>query len=336
MAFGNRNLLKEKQETEIPSSEKPQDGSFDEADSYEEESHLDFLNPKKNARKDSLNDPYQEEMLKKTAFQYTLKTLNAIKIVSPIITALMHKPGVDAPSEEMSASFRLLIKEISNLSGIVCEKIGVDPSKEKNYWVRNVLEKSFAEILKDQWIANEKIDTEKVVALIQNVVDFSEGVAEKIDYDEIPDKALLKIASIKAMMPIINEAKTNFDLYRDLEADIEPIMTKLFEKSAYAVNRLADNYAESSDRAKIFYMIMQEAGNLYASSWHAEGERFLSIMDSYGPEKLQKALDKYKNSGGFPIDKMEMEFDKYFDKMIVITEKLVTSQKQGIEKKLKK
>ncbi len=333
MAFGNRKLLKEKQENEIPSSD--QNEELEEF-SHEEPSNLDFLNPKKNARKDSLNDPYQEEMLKKTAFQYTLKTLNAIKIVSPIITALMHKPGVDAPSEEMSANFRLLIKEISNLSGVVCEKIGVDPSKEKNYWVRNVLEKSFAEILKDQWIANEKIDTEKVLALIQDVVDFSEGVAEKIEYDEIPDKSLLKIASVKAMMPIINEAKTNFDLYRDLEADIEPIMTKLFEKSAYAVSKLADNYAESSDRAKIFYMIMQEAGNLYASSWHAESKRFLGIMDSYGPEKLQKALEKYKNSGGFPIDKMEMEFDKYFDKMIVITEKLVTSQKQGIERKLKK
>ncbi len=335
MAFGNRNLMKEKQEKDIPTSEQ-EVGEITHESSYDDPSDLEFLNPKKNARKDSLNDPYQEEMLKKTAFQYTLKTLNALKIVSPIITALMHKPGVDAPSEEMSASFRLLIKEISNLSGIVCEKIGVDPSKEKNYWVRNVLEKSFAEILKDQWIANEKIDTEKVVALLQDVIDFSEGVAEKIEYDEIPDKSLLKIASIKAMMPIINEAKTNFDMYRDLESDIEPIMTKLFEKSAYAVSKLADNYAESSDRAKIFYMIMQEAGQLYASSWHAEGKRFLGIMESYSPEKLEKVLDKYKNSGGFPIDKMEMEFDKYFDKMIVITEKLVTSQKQGIEKKLKK
>lgn len=335
MAFGNKNLLKEKQEDKIPTYSSEQDILI-ENEIDNKDSNLDFLNPKKNARKDSLNDPYQEEMLKKTAFQYTLKTLNAIKIVSPIIIALMHKPGVDSSSEEMSSSFRMLIKEISNLSGMVCEKIGVDPSKEKNYWVRNVLEKSFAEILKEQWITNESVNTEKIINLINYVAEFTEGVAEKIEYDEIPDKSLLKIASIKAILPIINEAKTNFDLYRDLEKDIEPIMTKLFSKSSYAVDRLSDNYAESSDRAKIFYMIMQEAGNLYASSWHAEGKRFLNIMESYSPEKLQKVLEKYKKSGGFPIDKVEMEFDKYFDKMIVITEKLVTSPKSGIEKKLKK
>ncbi len=331
MAFGTKKISQEKEEKDIPSDDTS--GNFDYQDNNGD--NTAFLNPTKNAKKDSLNDPYQEEMIKKAAYQYTLKTLNALKIVSPIVTALMTKPGVDAPTEEISSSFRLLIKEISNISGVVCEKIGVDPSKEKNYWVRNVLEKSFAEILKEQWLANEKIDTEKMVNLIDDIVKFSETVTEKPQYEELSDLLALKMASIKATMLIVNEAQTNFDLYRNLEEDIEPIMTKLFEKSAEAVNKLADNYAESSDRAKLFYVLMQEASELYACAWNSEGKRVKEIMESYSPEKIQKSLEKYKNSGGFPLDKVNHDFDKYFDRMVVISEKLVSSQKSGLDKKLK-
>ncbi len=332
MAFGNKKLMQEKvEETQNIDNGTEQDFPGDNASG----DTLDFLNPKKNARKDSLNDPYQEEMLKKTAYQITLKTLNALKIVSPIISALMVNPGVDGKNEEMSASFRLLIKEISNISGVVCEKLGVDPGKEKNYWVRNVLEKSFAEIIKDQWLANEKIDTEKIVNLLEEVINFSDTVAEKNEYEEISDTNLLKIASIKSMLPVLNEAKTNFDLYRDLEQDVEHIMTKLFEKSSVAVSKLSDDYADSSERSKLFYMVMQEAGNLYATSWNAEGKRIKQIMESYSPDKLQKSLERYKSSGGLPLDKVDHEFDKYFDKMIVITDKLINSSKSGLDKKLK-
>lgn len=81
-------------------------------------------------------------------------------------------------------------------------------------------------------------------------------------------------------------------------------------------------------------MLMQEAGELYATAWHAEGKRVNEIINSYNPEKIQKFLERYKTEG-FPIDKVHHEFDKYFDKMVVITEKLVTSQKSGLDKKMK-
>jgi len=325
MAFGFDKLSKHQEENDVPEFSRE----------IENNDNLKFLNPTKDAKKDSFNDPYREELTKKMAYQYTLKTLNALKIVSPIITALMQKPGVDAPNEEMSESFRHLVKEISSLSEKTCEKINIDPNKEKNYWIRNVLERSFAEILKEQWIVYGKTDTDKVINLLEEVIKFSETTSEKSQYDEIPDKSLVKMANIRAMLPILNEAETNFDLYRNLESDIEQIMTKLFKVSSQAVEKLADDYASSSDRAKLFYVLMQEAGVLYASAWRAESIRVKEIMNAYSPEKLQKSLEKYKNSGGFPLDKIEHDFEKYFNKMIAITNKLISSQKSGLDKKLK-
>jgi len=325
MAFGSK-ILNSKEESDVPVF------SHEE---QEEKNNLAFLKPTKNAKKDSLNDPYKEEILKKVAFQYTLKTLNALKIVSPIITALMQRPGIDAPNEEMSESFRHLIKEIASVSSIVCEKIGIDPEKEKNYWVRNVLEKSFAEILKSQWTITGTTNTEQIVNLIDDIVKFSDTTSEKSQYDEIPDRSLVKMANIRAMLPILNEAQTHFDLYRDLETDIEPIMTKLFKTSAKAVEKLADSYADSQAKSKLFYMIIQEAGTLYASAWHAEGLIVSNIMNTYSPDKLEKSLERHKRLGGLPLDKIEHDFEKYFDKMMVITDKLVSSPKSGIDKKLK-
>lgn len=297
---------------------------------------LEFLKPAKNAAKDFSSDPYSAELTQKSAFQYTLKTLNALKIVSPLISALMVRPGVDAPNDQISDSFKYLIKEISTGSEAICDKMNVDPTKEKNFWIRNVIEKNLADIIHDQWIKEGKVNISTIVESMATVVEFSENVAEKNIYDEFPEKELLSMACMKSMMPVINEAHNNFSLYRDMEKDIDPIMTKLFETSAKAVDKIADDYADSKDRAKLFSMIIQEAGTLYASSWHAEGKRISEIMEKMPKERYEEALEKHKQKGGLPLAKVESDFDKYFTKMLAVTQKLVVSQKSGLDKKLKK
>ena len=306
------------------------------SENKQEQDSLAFLNAKKNIRQEVPNDPYTAEVTEKGSHQYTLKTLNALKIVSPIICALMEKPGVDAPNEEMSESFRHLIQETSSIAESFCEKMGVDPKKPKNFWIRNVLEKSFAEILRTQWINNNgKTNLSQLTGLMEGVLKVAETASDTSTYDDLSDKTTVKIATLKSMIPIINEAKFNFDLYRDLEKDIEPIMQKLFDTSSKAVEKLADDYADSTSRSKLFFMLMQEAGTLYAASWHSETKKIADIMKQHSPEKLEKAIEKYKNSGGFPLNRIEHDFEKYFGKMIVITEKLVQSQKGTIEKRLK-
>lgn len=294
---------------------------------------IDFLTPKKDITKEAKNDPYRIEVTQKSAYQHTLKTLNALKIVSPIISALMQRPGVDGTNEELSNNFKELISQTSAISESICEQLGIDPLKEKNFWIRNVLEKSFAEVLNVQWTTYGKTDIESLKKLMQYIVKFGETASEKTQYDEIPEESLIKIAAIKAMLPIITEAQQN-KLYRNLEDDIEPIMTKLFNVAKDAVTKISDDYANEKDRSKLFYMIIQEAGVLYASSLKAEGTRIDKIMAQHTPSKLEAILDKYKKTGGLPMNKVDSDFDKYFEKMINITEKLISSQKGNIAKRL--
>ncbi len=300
----------------------------------EREDAVDFLQPKKDHIKDSMNDPYRAQLIQKNAYQYTMKTLNALKIVSPIISGLMQNPGLDATNTELSNNFKLLITEISNISEKVCEKLEIDPTKEQNFWIRNVLERCFSEIIHYQWVKFGKVDIEPLVELINHVIE-KEDVAEKFEYAEISENSLVKLATIKSMIPILKEGLEN-PLYRNLDDDIEHIMSKLYESSKNSVIKICDDYADQKDKAKLFYLIMQEAGKLYAISWKMEAARVNQIMNDYPPEKLNDVLTKYKESGGLPLTKIENDFDKYFEKMMVITDKLISSSQGNIKKRLNK
>lgn len=301
----------------------------------ESNENLDFLTPAKDANKEMLNDPYGAEMTQKSAHQYTLKTLNALGIVSRIVCALMEKPGVDAPSEEMTGSFRHLIQETSTVAQNFCEKMGIDPTKEKNFWVRNVLERNFAEILKTQWINHGKTNIEQLNDLVDDILKVAQTTSENSPYEDISDKESISLNVIKAQLIVLSEIKSGFDLYRNTEEDLEPIAKKLFDTSAEAVKKLASEYATEESRAKLFNMVIQQAATLYSIAWKSETQRVDSVMKQYPPEKLQKVVEKYKNSGGFPLNRVDYDFEKYFAKMIVITEKLVKSQKGTLEKRLK-
>lgn len=312
--------------------EQPREVSEEEIAMREEN---DFLNPTADAKKDSQNDPYLEEITYKTAFQRTMKTLNALKIVSPIMSALMQRPGVEAKNEELSESFRNLITEISTLAENVCTQLNVDPTKEKNFWIRNVLERNFSQVLGEQWVANGKVDSAPIKEMVEGIISFSDKVAEKENYEEVSDLHLVKLAGISAMLPIIKEA-TNFNLYRNFENDIEGIMTKLKNKAVDATKELADPYANSTERSKLYYLLLKEAGEMYAVSWKIETQRIHNIMESFSEDKLRNAINQYKSNGGFPLNKVDAEFDKYFDKVVSISQKLVASQTGTIKNRLAK
>lgn len=303
--------------------------------SHINENNIDFLQPKKDTKKELASDPYRAEMVEKNAYQYTLKTLNALKIVSPIISALMENPGTDASSEELSKNFKILINETSNISELICNKLNIDPLKEKNFWIRNVLEKSVAEILHHQWISQGKADLKIINDFIDPIISFSSTTAEKTHYDEVPEESLVKLAGIRSMLPVLKEINNN-SLYRNIDNDIEHIMTQLFNESKNAVEKLSDEYANTKDKSKLFYMIMQEAGTLYATSWKSEVIRVSKVMENHPPEKIASALEKYKKAGGFPLNRIDNDFKQYFDKMIVITDRLVSSQKGNIKNRLGK
>lgn len=301
----------------------------------DDDGNFDFLSPAKDVKKETHNNLYQEEILKKSAQQVTLRTLNAIKIVSPIVSTLLENEQSHQNDEHLSMLFKKIVLDISNYAEQTCNAIGIDSKKEKNAWVRNVLERHLAEFVQTSIKENGEYHLEKLQALIPSIVEFSTDCAEKEPFDDLTPTMLIQLANVRAIMPIMNEALNNFDFFRDINKDIEPILILLHKAAAKATNKLADDYAQEKNRAQLYYLLMQEAGKLYASCWKSEARRIQKIMEN-PTEKVQESLEKYKTMGGFPLANINNEFEIFFNRFTVVSQKLtVATKKNNLATRLK-
>ena len=289
-------------------------------------SNLDFLQPKKNAKKESKNDFDIQNDIENNAYQHTLKVINSIKILSPILSTIILQSNTENNNDKLSSDFKNLVLDISNIAEKTCQKLDIDTTKKNNFWIKNSLEVILSEIIKKQWDTQGHYDISNFIKFIDYTVEHSQNVDFNIFNLSLSTDIYLKTAAIKAMLPIISETNY-FDLYRNIESDIEVIMTTLFNSSKDATTKLADDYANENDRAKLFYMIIQEAGILYASCWKSESSRIKQIINQYSEEKLVNIIDKHKNNGGLPLDKVNSNFDKYFNKLIQTSDKLISLNK---------
>ena len=289
---------------------------------------LDFLEPKKDINKEAKNDPYRIVVTEKDAYQMTLKTLNALSVVSPIVSGLLQTMEPNQEGKVLSDNFTKIISEVSTVAESTCSKIGVDPTKANNKWVRNMLERIYSNMAHDQWVKNQDVKLEEVYYLIEKVIDFADNAAEKAQYADLDELSSIKLACVGAMSPIIAEME-DATLYRNISEDIEPIMEKLIKACEEGVARLANDYAGPENRAKLFTLLMQEAGKLYASSWKNEVKRIQSVIaKNSNNERIKKQFEDYKNNGGMPIVNIDKNFDKFFDRIIIITNKLIETRRK--------
>lgn len=292
------------------------------------------LNQKTDPLKAAGGDPYKADLAQQEARRKTLRTLNAVKIVAPIISALMCRPGVDAEGGELTVGFRQLIKETSDMSEYVCANMGIDPKEEKNYWLRNVFERLFAELYGEQWELYGKTSPDFIRECVKLTMEKTDLVGDyKNDIDLMTPEITIRVALFKSVVPVIQEAKTSFHLFRDVPGDIEHIANKIKTATDAAVESLADDITSPADRAALFSIVSHEAGKIYAISWKAEAKRVLEICKDLGEEKVKEWVSR--NPGGLPLTKVDYHFDEYVEKLKTIAERLIPTKKGPIEKRLK-
>lgn len=296
----------------------------------ESDEEFDFLAPRKDVEKDTLNDVYERETLKKTSYQMTLKTLNALKIVSPIVQAIIEtQTNKEGEEERVSTLFKDMVMKISESAVSACEAIGVDSKKEKNAWVRNVFERCIADFVKEQYLKHGNVDTKNVDIIISHLSEISNNYAEKEPYEDLPAESLVSMATIRAMLPIVSESMNNFDFHRKLENDLENIVNFIGKECEKATEVLASDYASEKNRAQLYFLLMQEAGILYASCWKAESTRIRGILHNNPTEKVLQSFEKFKSTGGFPLSKIEQSFSIFFQRFVVISQKLSLAERRS-------
>lgn len=270
----------------------------------------------------------------KNTKQKLLRTMNAVKIISPIMQALLINPGIDKSENALTNNFIEFVKMTSSLSSKTCLKLDVDPNNENNFWIRNVFERLFSEMLKEQWVNNSKIDENEIDLLLDEVINCSSNfVKSDFNKTDVDVDTEIQLSLVKSMIVVLSTIKSNFSLKRKVTDDFEHIMSTILENSKKQLVSLSDDSFDESKKANLLKLLILEAGQLYSASWISYAKFAEGYFNNLSDNDKQKFNKKYEN--GLPISKVDEEFSDYFDKMITVSKKLIPQTKGSIEKRIK-
>lgn len=271
-------------------------------------------------------DPQDKIFALSNAKNKMLRTLNALKIISPILQAIVINP--DGKNGNIDENFKNIVLETSNIAKEVCQKFNIDINDEKNFWIRNSFERIFASIIKEHWIKySEPLNSKFLIELV-DIVEACDNF-EKSDFQNygLDIDTDLRMSIISNMTTLLYTMKNHNNLQRNVNEDIKEISELIFTKSKESLHQLVDINADSKQRASVLKMLISEGTQLYGSCWIAYSKHTQNILDNH--PKKNELLKKYSN--GFPIEQLTVEFNKNFDYLVNLTNKLIPNSISSLE-----
>jgi hypothetical protein len=231
-------------------------------------SDLPFLQPGKVFSASVISDPSKAERVSDEARKKTMRTLNAIKIVAPVLSAVTERHGASGSEDESLATFRRLVSQASDMSEYVIRELGEDPESQGSFWLRNMLERTFCEILKDQVQRGKEGSLKSLQPILREIAQMQWASGDgKVEFETWGADTTVRAALLKATAPVMIKASV-FDFFRtDMARDMEDVMRVLMGAASRATLAISDSGASEKEKASLFAVLVGEAGVLYASAW---------------------------------------------------------------------
>lgn len=302
------------------------------------EGDLSFLAQPEDSPKSRESDWAKADRISQEARRNALRAMNAIKVVGPLMAALMEKPGPDATQEESFRDFSAMVESASAYSEKVAKRLGIDPENPQSFWIRNVLERAFAEIIKEQWGKGKGVDLSYLDGAIEHLIaidipnwDAPEGAQTKPN--DLPIETHIRASLAQAAGPVLMRAQMGFDFFRDMDKEIEPIMRRLLASASKATLDLADSSCSEADRAHLFGILVGEAGQLYANAWKTAGKSAVGSLSKLSDAQLKEMLKSHPD--GLPLDMVNEIFEKNYSRLVSVAVRLVPPKAGKIGERIK-
>lgn len=276
-------------------------------------------------------DPEKAERIEYDSRKKILKQLNALRVMSPVINALMVNPGIYVKDLEIMNAFKKVVGYISELTNKTSNELGIDINDPSNFWIRNVLDKTFAQIVCDRWKANKEIDTSVIMATIPQIINVDDNF-EKEEFNNFGSKLSMKVALIKSMSKFISVLDNSFDFLHNKDELIESVMEKILNRTYANIEKIADKNASERDKVSLFYILSEESVNIYCSVWLAESKKKVAALKECSEKELEEITEKYPN--GLPLDDINDNFEKYLNRLITLSNKLTDDKINVIRKNI--
>lgn len=279
-------------------------------------------------------DVQKSDKVKEDAHRKSLRALNALKIVNPLLCAVIENPG--ASEEEAISSFKTLVSQTSSLAEQLLEELEIDSKEQKNFWIRNSLERIFADMLRESWVKGKKLNAGRIQSGVVQVLHEC-GKDHMGESEKYPDQTIaihLKGAWIKSSSILIQRLYSGFDFFRNLEDDFEPIMKHIDKRVSEVLDEIVDKSASVKDRVQIQALLLQEGVEMYASAWRSVGKRSADRLSRLSDKDLERFLQEHPK--GLPIEEVQIMFDKNFSRLSALTQRLLPERVGKIEQRIGK
>lgn len=278
-------------------------------------------------------DPAKSDKLFADARKKTMRTLNAIKIVAPILSTLSSKGS--GGEEDSVGLFKRLVGQSSEMSELVVRQLGEDPLLPENFWLRNMLERVFCEVLRDQVLRGDSGSLKSIEPVIRAIgdMDWASVSEDGGVYEAWATDTTVKVALIRAAAPILAKSSA-FNFFRtNMDEDMDAILKLLMSSAGRATDSMVDPAAGEKERASLFSVLVVEAGNLYSSAWHACGKQVVATLSNLTDKQLQALLRD--NPSGLSLDAVGEMFEKNFSRLVYLSSKLVPQKAGKIDARLR-
>ncbi len=255
-----------------------------------------------------------------------MRALNGLKIVNPLICAVLENPG--ANDKETAENFKKLVASASDFSHHILAGMGLEAQDVKNYWIRNVLERFYAEVLRDLWVKNKSIDFESIKKVIASAtIWLQEDLTIPDEWQSFNNedyRIQLKGALFRLSSLILLRTQMGFDFFRNIDKDIPKIVELIVSKCLKGVDYLLGANASGKERLQLLCLLLQESGELYVTSRRVVGKKVADSLSRLSDKELQKLLKE--NPTGLSLAEVDSTFDLNFNRLVSLTGKLLPTK----------
>ena len=240
-----------------------------------------------------------------------LRTMNAVRMLGPVLATVA---GLGGSDEDQASRFSSLMESCHAMAMDAMSVMGVAHTEDRNRWMLNVWERTFAEALAktpEQPFGRE---------VVRAMVTAAKGRAlEMPAYQGLSEETTVMMARVQALGPVLR-AQMVFDFARPRDATIEEVAECLDDEVVRAIEQLAEPLAGTAERRTLYAVLAEEAGSLLAEAWQHEAARAIAALK----KKTQAERDAWKvaNPQGLPIDTVLMRFRQNMTRLVKLSKQI--------------
>jgi hypothetical protein len=247
------------------------------------------------------------------------RQLNALRVTSNIVSALIRFPGPASNHDQAVAAARAMVQSAQRTTSGLIDDLGIGDEPWKQFRVMQLV----SEVVAANWRStashgapDASVEHMRPVWAALAEFDLPEDPGEQLVEDEL---IAIRIAVLEAMAPITREVGVA-SLFHDPGSAARHARDVILAACYDIRARLGGEQAGSSASLQLLTSLLRNAGAIYAAAWRRHGEAILTGLRGLPAEERAERIAAHPD--GFPLNQIDAAFTEAFGRLADMVEHL--------------